>query len=114
METIERELSYKKFGGERVKEIVYFKELTGGQRLSLLKGQKIRTQPGQDKATIEVDLGENTERNQRLVYMSLVDANGKQVYTSLDKLQAEPESKLRALVKLAAEVHKEDDDAGNA
>lgn len=36
MELIQRTLKYK--GSEQV---VYFKELTGGQRLSLLKGQRI-------------------------------------------------------------------------
>lgn len=114
MEIIDRELKYKNFHRETVTETVYFKELTASQRISLLKGMKIQRLPGDDKSTMEIDLGENSERDHRLIYMTLCDSNGKAIYTSLQKLQEEPESKVRALVKLAAEVHAKDDDSGNA
>lgn len=108
MELIERELKYK---GKA--ETVYFRELTAGERVSLLRGQKIQTSPGDKKAVIEIDLGENTEKTHRLIQMTLVTAAGDRVYKNLAALQNESDSKIRALGRLAADVHKEDDDAGN-
>lgn len=109
MELIERELKYK---GNT--ETVYFLELTAGQRVSLLRGQKIQSSPGEKSSVFEIDLGENTEKTHKLIQMTLVDADGKRVYKNLQELQNEPDSKVRALAKLAADVHKDDDDAGNA
>jgi len=62
---------------------------------------------------MEIDLGEAFERNQKLVQMTLVDAGGVQIYRSLTDLQNESDAKVRALVKLASEVHKEDDEEKN-
>lgn len=46
--------------------------------------------------------------------MTLVTAEGAQIYRTIAELQSEPDSKVRALVKLASDVHKDDDDEGNA
>lgn len=109
MELIERELKYK---GNT--ETVYFRELTAGERVSLLRGQKIHSSPGDKSSVFEIDLGENTEKTHRLIQMTLVDASGKRIYKNLQELQNDPDSKIRALGRLAADVHKEEDDAGNA
>lgn len=82
----------------------HWKELTAGQRLELLKGQVIKTD-GDGVRSVEVVLSESAERQQRLVQMTLVDGEGKQVYKSLKELQAEPSWLVDELVKIAQEVH---------
>lgn len=106
METIEKTLKYK--GTETT---VYFRELTAGEQLELAKGQRIK---GSKEGAYEFDLGENVAKGQQLVYMTLVDADGKRAYRNMDELRKEPSKKIQALVKLANEVTKDDDeDAGN-
>jgi len=45
--------------------------------------------------------------------MTLVTAEGVQVYRTIGELQNESDAKVRALVKLASEVHKDDDEEKN-
>lgn len=108
MELIKKTLKHK--GTETT---VYFRELTAGEQLSLVKGQTYR---GNAKSgNVEIDVGENVESQQRLVLMTLVDENGNQVYAHIKQLHAEPASKIIALGKLAEEAQRTDvDDAGDA
>jgi len=46
--------------------------------------------------------------------MTLVTAEGILVYRTISELQSESDAKVRALVKLASEVHKDDDEEKNA
>lgn len=97
------------YGG--TEETVYFRELTAGEQLSLAKGQKFTTTE-KDGGSFSVDLGESLEKNYRLVQMTLCDAEGKKVYPNIQKLHDEPSKKVKALVKLAMECNKDEDDAG--
>lgn len=114
METIQKELKWKPFGETETKtETVYFRELTGGETLSLTKGQ---TYKGNAKdGSVEIDVFASGEANQKRVVLSLVDASGNQVYANLKQFQAEPGRKIAALVELSREVHseKDEDEPGN-
>lgn len=107
MEKIEKIL---KFKGVETK--VYFRELTAGEQLELAKGQRIK---GSKEGAYELDIGEHTAKGHQLVYMTLVDADDKRVYRNMGELHKEPGKKIQALVKLANEATKDDDDedAGN-
>lgn len=99
-----------KHGG--VETAVYFKELTAGDQLNLARGQKF-TATGEG-STYQVDMGDQLERNYKLVQLSLVDEGGKRVYASVQNLLQEKRSKLTALIKLATEAQTEFDGEGNA
>ena len=81
----------------------YWRQLTAGQRVELLRGQTVRSD-----GSMEMDLSANAERNQRLVQMTLCDETGAPVYRSLKDLQAEPSWLVDALVKLANEVSRDE------
>lgn len=102
MELINKTLKYK--GTETT---VYFRELTAGEQLELAKGQQIK---GSKDGAFELDLGVQTAKGQQLVYMTLVDAEGKRVYRSIDDLRKESNKKVQALAKLAQEAANEVDD----
>lgn len=93
----------------------YWRALTAGQKLDLLKGQVVKVEPATKDddgetprrvrpALTEIVLADNAERNQRRVQMTLVDEDGKPVYRSLKELQAEPDFLIEALVALSIEV----------
>ena len=108
MELIEKTLRY---GGRE--EQVYFKELTAGQQLNLARGQKYRTTQ-KEGGVLEFDLGDQLEKNYKLVQLTLVKQDGSLVYPRIDNLLQESKSKVAALVKLANEVHQDEDDAGKS
>lgn len=99
-----------KHGG--VETTIYFKELTAGDQLNLARGQKF-TASGEG-STYQVDMGDQLERNYKLVQLSLVDESGKRVYSNVQLMHQEPRSKVAALVKLATEAQAEFDSEGNA
>lgn len=107
MELIQREL---KWGGKT--ETVYFREMTAGDALKINEGTKYQGNAKNGEVTIDVFAG--IQSKHRLVQATLVTAEGKPVYASMKDLQAEPNKKVSALVKLADEVHKDDEDEGNA
>ncbi len=81
----------------------YWRQLTAGQRVELLRGQVVNS-----AGVMEMELSANAERNQRLVQMTLCDESGALVYKGLKELQAEPAWLVDALVKLANEVNKDE------
>ena len=95
-------------------ETIYFRELTGGDQLVLMKGQKYR---GGGNKGVEIDLGDQLERTYRMILLTLVNEDGKPVYPTLDDLKKETAKRLKALVREARKVHEEDDEGeteGNA
>lgn len=92
-------------------ETIHFRELTGGDQLLLMKGQKYRG--GGDKG-VEIDLGDQLERTYRMIQLTLVDADGNNVYKSLDDLKKETAKRLKALVREARKVHEDEEEEGNA
>ena len=88
----------------------WWRQLTAGQRVDLLRGQTVRSDAASG-SVMEVDLAASAERNQRLVVMTLADEAGRPLYCSLKELQAEPAQLVDLLVAMANEVHR---DEGNA
>lgn len=97
MELFERELNYR---GETT--TVYFREMNGGEQLALTKGQKMRG--NQASGEMEVDLYSSMEAGQKLVEYTLVNSEGKKVYSSASALQKENTSKISRLIVLAREA----------
>lgn len=89
----------------------WWRPLTAGQRLELLRGQvvKIDRPDGDDARAVvtEIVLAESAERTQRLVQMTLCTADGKPIYPTLKALQAEPDKLVEALGRIANEVYAE-------
>ncbi len=104
MDLIEREL---KWGGKT--ETVYFRPLTAGQQYELAKGQVIKTRDGQ----MEFDAGMQLDKNYRLIQQTLVTEDDKRVFKNMQEVHDQPAKRITALIKLAGEVNKEDDE-GNA
>ena len=98
---IQRELSVR---GKTVP--TWWKPLTAGQRVELLRGQVVRSD-GESASVVEVDLAQSAERSQRMVVMTLCTEDGQAVFRSLKDLQAEPSLGVDALVDLARKVHDE-------
>lgn len=90
-------------------KVTYWRQLTAGQRVELLKGQVIRADADAVRV-MDIVLSESAERNHRLVQMTLVDETGAPVYANMRQLQDEPAWLVEALVKLANEVS---NDEGN-
>lgn len=87
----------------------YWRPLTAGQRVELLRGQVVKSD-GDKAGVMEVELSASAERGQRLVQMTLCDKEGNPLYRTLKDMQSEPALLVEALVRLANEVHS---DPGN-
>lgn len=109
METIEKQFAYR---GET--STMHFRELTAGEQIKLTAGYKSTVREGVSEMTL--DLAFEGERGQRLLQTTLVTEEGKPVYTSLQKLQDLPASKVARMVELcreaAAEFAKRASEAG--
>lgn len=108
METIEKTLKTRK--GE---EQVHFRPLTAGEQLKLSKGQKASR--GEDgKVTLDLDFGDQIEKQYQLLYYTLCDANGKRSYQSVIAVQADDAQRVSKLCVLAGEAASEfAEDLGN-
>ena len=98
---IQRELSVR---GKTVP--TWWKPLTAGQRVDLLRGQVVKSD-GESASVVEVDLAQSAERSQRMVVMTLCTEDGQAVYRTLKDLQSDPSWLIDALVDLARKVHDE-------
>lgn len=82
----------------------WWRPLTAGQRVELLRGQVVRSD-GESASVVEVDLAQSAERSQRMVVMTLCTEDGQAVYRTLKDLQSDPSWLIDALVDLARKVH---------
>ena len=98
---IQRELSVR---GKTVP--TWWKPLTAGQRVELLRGQVVKSN-GESASVVEVDLAQSAERSQRMVVMTLCTEDGQAVYRTLKDLQSDPSWLIDELVELARKVHDE-------
>ena len=89
----------------------YWRPLTAGQRVELLRGQVIKSD-GTESRVMEIVLADSAERQQKLVQMTLCTEDGTPVYKSLKELQAEPAWLADALGRLAQQVHEGDEGNG--
>lgn len=87
-------------------EEVYFKPVTGGQRLRMTRGQKA-TRDEDGKARIEIDLGDQLERDHLLVHFTCCDASGRSVYPSVQAVQNIDDQRLAKLIAAAREADAE-------
>jgi len=97
METIEKQFTYR---GES--SVLRFRELTAGEQVKLTAGYKSTVREGVSEMTL--DLAFEGERGQRMLQTTLVNEDGKPVYTSLQKLQEMPASKVARMVELSREA----------
>jgi alpha-D-ribose 1-methylphosphonate 5-triphosphate synthase subunit PhnI len=91
---------------------VFFRELTAGEALDLARS--VRAVKSSKSGELEYDFGANLENSQRLLQMTLVDEDGKNVYRNAEQLRKEPAKKIAKLIALANEVVKEEEPEGNA
>lgn len=98
---IQRDLSV---GGKTKK--TWWRQLTAGQRVELLRGQVVRID-GESASVVEVEMAQSAERSQRMVVMTLCTEDGQAVYRTLKDLQSHPSWLIDALVDLARKVHDE-------
>ena len=103
MEVFKKEIKY----AGKV-ETVFFRELTAGEQLTLIKGQKYKSSG--KEGSIEVDLGDQFDRNCKLVFTTLCDQNGERVYTKQDELMKSSAKRIKALIKCVSELNKDDDE----
>lgn len=89
----------------------WFREITAGERLQLLKGQKVSRQG--NATSFELDLGQNEEQRQKLVLFSTCNENGSAYFANLQALQKESAKLVNKLYAQAEAVNSEEDDPGN-
>lgn len=97
-----REITYR--GKEKV---VYFRRITGEERIALLKGQKMQT-GGDGKPSMMIDLADSAERTAKLVWFSCCDESGKGVFKNVGEVKALPDDLINLLNTHASEVNSED------
>lgn len=102
---IQRETVKRTFTLRGVEHEVFFKEMSVLQTQKLLRGQKM-TLDADGKAKAEVDYGAEYDRNLLQVQLTLVDADGKQVYENQQQLQNLPQTYVAQLIKAAKEAEK--------
>ena len=59
------------------------------QRAQLLKGQRVQGKTG-EKSTYEIDLGQNAEQKQNLVFFSCCTSEGKRYFKNIEAVRAAP------------------------
>lgn len=101
--TVTREVEF-----EGKKGTVHFRRISAGERVLLLKGQKVLGKAG-EKATVEIDLSENARTKHLMVKFSVCKADGSPVFKSVDDVSKKDAKVIDALYAHAAEVNGEDD-----
>lgn len=112
MELTKRDLSYTNLNGEKVKEVVYFRELSAGDTLKIVEGQRYKGNP--KRGDLELDIAGNQEMSMRLVQLSLVDEDGHRIFSDMAAAKKCNGRRMAALMKLANIVHKEPAETADA
>lgn len=90
------------------KGTVYFRRISAGERVLLLKGQKVLGKAG-EAATVEIDLAENARTKHLMVKFSACKADKTPVFKSLDDVAKNDAKVIDMLYQHAAAVNGEDD-----
>lgn len=110
---IEREINYN--GQTRP---VYFKRITGGDRLKLNRGQTMTATGGgggeRSQASMSMDMGDITERKLMLVAFSNCDEEGNKIFRNAEQVRDLEDQLIELLHKHAEEVNREDTNEGKA
>jgi hypothetical protein len=94
-------------------QTVYFRRITAAERVKLLRGQRVHV-GGENKNTMDLDIGDLAMNRHLLVLYSTVKEDGKQVFRNIEAVQALPDWLVSQLAKFADEVNKDEDEAGKA
>lgn len=91
---------------------VFFKPLTAGESLALLKGQAVPFTIGADGqptggGVVSFDLYDNREKQLKALAFRLCDEKGKAVFRNLNDLSSQPLDLINALLELLGEVNAE-------
>lgn len=93
---------------------VFFRKISSGERAQMLRGQKVQTKVG-DSSTMEIDLSENEQSQQLLVWFSTCTGpEGKRKFKGLEAVKNLDAGVMKALYLAASEVNKEDSDPEKA
>lgn len=103
---IDGEAESKTFTYRGKEKTAFFRRITGGERITLLRGQKMQA-GGDAKPSFTIDLAESAERNALLIAYSNVDAEGKPVFSGAEAVKKLPDDLITILYGFAAEVNKE-------
>lgn len=90
------------------KKDVWFRRITGAERISLLEGQVMESS-GEGRPSFKIDLAKSAEKNAKLIQFSTVDEFGAQVFDSIGAVKKMPDDLLTLLYKEANDVNKEGD-----
>lgn len=96
---------------------VWFKRITGGERLKLNRGQMMTASGGggeRSQASMQMDLGDVTERKLMLIAFSNCDEDGNKIFRNAEQVRDLEDPLIEALHKHAAEINNEDGDEGKA
>jgi len=85
---------------------VYFRYLTGEQRLQLTKGKRFSVKKGENP-TIEIDLGDNETEKHKLILFCVVTQDGKPRFKDANEVKALAGHVIDALYLVAQAVNKE-------
>lgn len=88
---------------------VYVRRLSAKDRLSLLPTDRIQVGQG---ASQSISMRDVVEKNNLLIKMAIVDSGGKPVFKDLKEVADLPDILNAALLRVANEVNKEEDEAG--
>jgi hypothetical protein len=109
MELVKKDLEYTNLKGEKVREVVYFRELSAGDTLKIVEGQRYKGNP--KRGDLELDIAGNQEMSMKLVQLSLTNEDGRRIFTDMAEAKKCNGRRMAALMKLANLVHKEGTDA---
>jgi len=90
---------------------VYVRRLSAKDRLSLLPTDRIQVGQG---ASQSISMRDVVEKNNLLIKMAIVDSGGKPVFKDLKEVADLPDILNAALLRVANEVNKEEDEAGKS
>ncbi len=88
---------------------VYVRRLSAKDRLSLLPTDRIQVGQG---ASQSISMKDVVEKNNLLIKLAIVESNGKPVFKDLKEVADLPDILNAALLRVANEVNKEEDEAG--
>lgn len=91
------------------KKTVYFRRITGAERIKLLAGKRVNVG---DKNTMDLDLADVLRNRHQLVHFSACRQDGSPLFQTLEEVQALPDWLLNAMAEHADAVNKDEDEAG--
>ena len=96
---------------------VYVRQLTAGERVKLMKGQRIKVTPGnksggeQGSASMEIDSGEQDRKTCEQVQFTICsNPEGDRLFKNIEKVLDEPAAVIKLLHKASEKYNRIEDD----